>query len=362
MNNELCKAPDISYLRRITTDKGIWQHSAGKEPDKAHGYSIDDVARALIAVSELGALFPELNRVSMADTRDLKKLAWVYLSYIEKNQLPSGRFHNFNDADGNALDATGSPDSFGRTVWALAHTCRYGADAKLKDAAKALLMKAAPHFTEGKFLRENAFILLGISHLFAATADSSLQDSARQILAAITGKFTDEPEWKWFEPHLTYSNGMLPYAIFAGAAVRAKSNKKEAEAARKTALAALDFLLAAEMVKGIPAPIGNKGWHVKGNVRAVYDQQPVDAAATILASCAAYRETKDEKYAQAADLWFSWYAGNNMAKAPMLAEGGGVYDGINEPGCIHENMGAESVVSYLLARAEYAQTFCAKKN
>ena len=39
----------MDHLFDMTTDIGIWQHAKGSKPDRRHGYSIDDQARALEA-------------------------------------------------------------------------------------------------------------------------------------------------------------------------------------------------------------------------------------------------------------------------------------------------------------------------
>ena len=94
-----------AHLKRMTTDIGIWQHCRDDAPDKRHGYSIDDVARALIVAIGLwqargrsgfrGASGPCLPRLHRAGER------------------PDGRYHNFADAEGKWLDPLGSDDSFG---------------------------------------------------------------------------------------------------------------------------------------------------------------------------------------------------------------------------------------------------------
>ncbi len=42
-------APCFDFLRAITDDAGVFQHTSHGVPDRAHGYCTDDVARALVA-------------------------------------------------------------------------------------------------------------------------------------------------------------------------------------------------------------------------------------------------------------------------------------------------------------------------
>lgn len=359
----LCDAPNLFYFRKITTDKGIWQHAVGKEPDQKMGYSIDDIARALIVVNGINKFYPALNSGNYRDKRPLKDLAQIFLNFIEVNQLPKGNFNNFVSAKGEPLSEPGSPDSFGRTVWALGNTIQSGVTDEQKKKARELFESAGKNFMTNKFIRTEAFILLGIAESYAASNDSSLQDYVQGLLTDMLNQYkaNKSADWLWFEPELKYSNAMLPYALLKGAAVREKSNKALAAEARTAAFESLDFLIKETTHENVPAPIGNKGWYKKGGAKALYDQQPVDAAGMVIACLEAWKVSNKEEYKKTAETWLKWYEGTNVAQKPMIdEEDGAIHDGINEGNSINPNCGAESSVSYLLARLKWTEYCCQK--
>jgi len=357
---DYCAAPNISYLRKITTEKGIWQHTKGSEPDLAMGYSIDDIARALIVVNKANNLFPELNN-SAEDNRSLADLADIYLGYIEKNQQSDGSFHNFDSSEGTPLDQMGSEDSYGRTVWALGDTFKNGITEEQRMRADKIFTKASEYLVTQEFVRANCFIILGIVSAVAHERAPGRYEVLRTLMQKKITAFKKESttDWHWFESDMRYSNGAIPLAILRGADALEKTDKDIAVEARAIALESLDFLLSVTQHEGVPAPIGNYGWYERGKEKVLYDQQPVDAAAMVLACLEAFRVTKKEEYKKSAEDWLRWYEGNNVKGKTMLNENGAVFDGIQEDR-INNNCGAESIVTYLLARLRWAELICKK--
>lgn len=357
---DYCAAPNISYLRKITTEKGIWQHTKESEPNLAMGYSIDDIARALVVVNGANRLFPELNN-STEDSRSLADLADIYLGYIEKNQHDDGSFHNFDSSEGTPLDQIGSEDSYGRTVWALGDTLKNGITEEQRARADRIFTKASGYLIAQEFVRTNCFIILGIVSAVAYERVPERYEVLRTLMKNKIATFKKESttDWRWFESDMRYSNGVMPLAILRGAEALEKTDNGVAVEARAIALEALDFLLRVSEHKGVPAPIGNHGWYERGKEKALYDQQPVDAAATVLACLEAFGVTKQEKYKKSAEIWLRWYEGNNISDKTMLKENGAVFDGIQKDS-INSNCGAESVVTYLLARLRWVEVCCTK--
>ncbi|MEK6875963.1 MAG: glycosyltransferase, partial [Nanoarchaeota archaeon] len=151
-------------------------------------------------------------------------------------------------------------------------------------------------------------------------------------------------EWKWFEPYLTYSNGKLPESLFFSYLMT--KDKKYLEIAEES----LDFLSKTLIVNGKMELVGNKGWYHKGGERAFYDQQPVDAASMVQSFLAAYSITKKRLYYSNAVLAFNWFLGKNSLNQMIYDEAtGGCFDGLSEE-TLNLNQGAESTISYLLAR------------
>lgn len=357
---DLCVAPNLSYLRLLTTEKGIWQHTKGSEPDLAMGYSIDDIARALIVVNRANQLFPELNKTE-TDSRDLEQLADVYLKYIAHNQQEDGSFHNFDSLEGTPLDKNGSEDSYGRTIWALGDTMKNGITEKQRSDADAIFMKACGFMINLEHVRSNCFVILGIISSLAHERIPERYDVMKKLVGMATEQFKKErtSDWRWFEAEMSYSNGAIPMSLLRASQVLLKTDPVLAEDAMAIALDALGFLLVVMEHNGHPSIIGNNGWHGKGKQKALFDQQPVDAAAMVMACLEAYKVTGHEHYKEAAENWLTWYEGNNIIGRTMLKDNGAVYDSVQEDR-VNINCGAESIVTYLLARLRWAEVVCKK--
>jgi len=153
-------------------------------------------------------------------------------------------------------------------------------------------------------------------------------------------------DWCWFEPYLTYVNARLSQALFLAYGII--GDEKYLQIAKKS----FDFLVKVQVIDEKIIPIGNKGWYKKGGKRALYDQQPIEAACMVEAALAAFRVTGDEKYQRIAHIAFSWFLGKNSQDVMVYnPKTGSCYDGITPKG-VNLNQGAEATVSYLLARLE----------
>ena len=153
-------------------------------------------------------------------------------------------------------------------------------------------------------------------------------------------------DWCWFEPYLTYCNSRLPQALFEGYGVIRD------EECLRVAKDSFNFILKVQMSNGFLTPIGNNGWYKKGGLRAVYDQQSVEASCMTEVAVAAFRATRNKNFIKAARTFFAWYLGKNTnALSVYNPNTGGCYDGITPEG-LNLNQGAEAIVTYLLARLE----------
>jgi uncharacterized protein YyaL (SSP411 family) len=161
-----------------------------------------------------------------------------------------------------------------------------------------------------------------------------------------------DDDWQWFESYLTYANSILPEALLCAWLATADPVFKD------IAKSSFDFLLSKTFVnKGIQV-ISNKGWLQKGKeplLTASKDnraggQQPIDVAYTILALSKFYEVFKDEEYGNKMKTSLNWFLGNNHLHQIIYNPcTGGCYDGLEENN-VNLNQGAESTVSYLMAR------------
>ena len=86
-----------------------------------------------------------------------------------------------------------------------------------------------------------------------------------------------------------------------------------------------------------------------------FDQQPLEATATIAACLAAWHADHDIEWKTEAARVFAWFLGSNDLSVSLVdLETGSCRDGLH-PDRANENRGGESVVSYLLGLSEIRQ-------
>jgi hypothetical protein len=157
--------------------------------------------------------------------------------------------------------------------------------------------------------------------------------------------------WPWFEPTLTYDNARLSQALILAAFDAEQSEMLSA------GLESLEWLMRIQSgPKGEFAGIGSNGFYPRGGKRAYYDQQPIEAWASVSACLTAHRITHEAKWLNEAKRAFRWFLGENMLGKPICDEStGGCQDGFHQHS-VNKNQGAESTLSYLCAQTELAES------
>jgi hypothetical protein len=328
----------LDFVRALTDDLGMLQHSKYSTPNKIEGYTTDDNARALIACTNYYMLFNDTS---------LNKLINTYVGLLFYMQRTDGKMRNFLSYDRKLIDEIGSEDCMGRTLWA----CGYCLDSKLPEATKLLtkeifdkIFKWASNFTSP---RAKAYSIIGLFHYQKAYAeDKNVKLNIINLADQLINRFELESSigWDWFESSLTYCNARLPHSLFL--AYEATGVNSYLKVATKS----IKFLMNIQTINNVFVPIGNRGWYKRGSNRAIYDQQPVEAACTIEAAIAAFRNTNEQVYLQAAYEAFEWFLGGNLKGLTLYdTENGSCCDGITPQG-LNQNKGAEATLSYLQAR------------
>jgi hypothetical protein len=106
---------------------------------------------------------------------------------------------------------------------------------------------------------------------------------------------------------------------------------------------------------GLFRPVGSESFGDKRQPPRAFDQQPLEATATISACLAAWRADGDLQWKAEAGRAFAWFLGSNDLSSPLVdLETGSCCDGLH-PDRTNENLGGESVISYLLGLAEIRQ-------
>ncbi len=335
----------LNHLSRMTDDTGVFQHAVFAVPNQHEGYTTDDNARALLVSIEVEQLGPE-------ETGEAKRLASQYLAFLWLAfNSANGRFRNFLNYERHWQESQGSEDSHGRALWALGAAVRQTVDEGLRGLAGRLFELALPAVLSFTSPRAWAFSLLGIQqYLDRFPGDRSAQrqrDALAERLLKIY-RATRTAEWSWFEESLAYSNARLSQALLLAGS---RSSNKEWIAAGLESLGWLANQQSCSM-NGHFVPVGSLGFYRKGGEKARFDQQPIEAGATVSACLEAYRATEDEIWRTRAWTAFNWFLGDNDLKATLYdADTGGCRDGLH-PDRANENQGAESTLSFLMALLE----------
>jgi len=269
----------FAHLRRLTDDTGLLEHALGRIPRRREGYTADDNARALWTMTEWLALGPDELRDE--DVQELNRLADIYLAYLLWTQNENGWWHNNIAYDRSPEQEEISHDCQGRSVWSCADAW-VRLDGAKRDTARIIVERAMPTLSRIGSHRGQAFTMAACAHLLEAGERGAiaLPDCIRdelsyhlkrleQLLNNAFRHFTID-QWRWFEPAMTYGNGVLPWAM-----LRAYRYTRRAETLR-TGLESLKCLLEVMTAEeGWLRPIGNEGWCTPKSASR-WDQQPLE--------------------------------------------------------------------------------------
>jgi hypothetical protein len=342
LKENLLQLPPIKldYLASITDETGIVQHTKFATPNRREGYTTDDNARALIVCARHNGLNRSLETAKLAD---------VYLSFLYHMQMDDGRLHNFLSYDRRFLDDVGSDDSLGRALWACGCVINSNLDEEKKLLSKEVFDKALPYAVNSTSPRAKAFAVLGLSqYKRTCPNDQALSGRMTELIEQLLKLYKQESsvDWHWFEGRLTYCNGRLPQALFEG-----YESIRDGDVLQ-VAKDSFNFILKVQMNDDTFEPIGNKGWYKKGGLRAMYDQQSVEASCMAETALAAFRATRNSHFRTTARTIFAWFLGKNTKGLSVYnLNTGGCYDGITPEG-VNLNQGAEATIAYLLARLD----------
>jgi glycosyltransferase involved in cell wall biosynthesis len=332
----------LDHLQRLTDSFGIIQFAKKIKPDTDSGYTLDDNARAMIVAAMHYNIFRDATKL---------QLIKIYLDFIKYVQQNDGTMYNYVLYDRTINYKNWTDDAHGRALWALGYLTSVEAiPEELKQEAALIFSNGLKIINKLEAPRCKAFAILGL-HFFNLTYHSKENKIIIQKLADHIVKLYEEcssEEWQWFEKNLTYCNSKLPEALFY--AYLATRNEKYLEVAKAT----LKFLISTTTLNDRYAPIGNKGWYEQHNHKAYFDQQPVDTASMVQTLMLAHTVTKREKYMRYALITFGWFLGHNALNLKVYDESsGGCFDGVRQTS-VNQNQGAESTISYLIARLTLA--------
>lgn len=332
-----------NHLRAMTDTTGIFQHGTFGLPNYAEGYTTDDNARALML-----AILAEKHS---AAPRELGQWTTSYAAFLNYAfNRDAGRFRNFLGYERAWLENIGSEDSHGRALWAIGMTAGRTQKAELRSWAIPLFMDALWQTRAFTSPRAWAFTLLGISEFARVLPDVRHVRQIRDELAAnLIGLYRacSGDNWCWFEEIVSYDNAALSQALLATA--RTTQNQEM----QAVGLETLTWLMCEQTTDAdIFRPIGSEGFFPKSGVKAQFDQQPLEAGSAVLACAEAWRQTKDATWIAQGMRAFAWFWGRNDLGLEMIhPTSGGCRDGLHAAR-VNQNYGAESLLTYLIARLE----------
>lgn len=334
----LSVVPNPMGVFAMSDATGMLQHAIRTVPDRRHGYCLDDNVRALMWI----------NVAEGIEMGERMARAAHYAAFIQHAWNPDQTaFRNFMRFDRSWCEDIGSQDSNGRTLWALGQTLETSRDPDLRAWARQWFDTALPHVSKFRSPRTVAFVMLGTAARLRrephhAESQRVLDEGAAYLLELLDR--TADGNWCWFETRLGYDNARLPQALIEASELLHEPRWRACgiEAARWLAERQTN-------AAGLFRPVGSE---TLGRDRDMmpFDQQPLEAQASIECALAAFRSTRDTFWSNHAEAAWRWFFGANDRGA-VLADlaTGRCRDGVNPRGR-NENCGAESILALHLSR------------
>jgi glycosyltransferase involved in cell wall biosynthesis len=336
---------NLNHLQKLTTSFGIIQFSQLNTPDFSSGYTLDDNARALITFCMYLGL-----------TKDKQSIHFIiiYLNFIEFCLKEHGNLYNYvshNKKYSKQNDCENLEDSLGRAIWSLGYLLDQSENLPpvLIDKAEKILTSLVPRIEKIHSTRAMAFTIKGLYHanLYFKNNEYTRYISCFADRLIRMYEHESSQDWKWFENYLTYGNSLIPESLLCASLVTGNQQYMS------VAIESFDFLLSKTINGNTLQLISNKGWLYKNSASGASKnggEQPIDAAYTVLALKRFYEVLKTNDYLNKIVIAFEWFLGNNQLNQIIYNPcTGGCYDGL-ETKSVNLNQGAESTISYHLAR------------
>jgi len=359
--NEQKSLPKIklNHLVRLTDNFGMVQFAELTRRDVLSGYTLDDNAGALAVVVLYYDKFWSSSRnvITVKRKKELLRLINTYLDFIVFVTKPDGRFHNFVKVDKTLDDSLNEQTNLGnanaRALYAIALTSTIGSLPRTaKRKAFGLLQSSIVKGASFDSPRAIALYAKALFVLLKKKVEIKGIDLQRILInqcekLAYLYQENNSPEWHWFERYLAYSNAVLPEALLLG--YRITGNEKYLQIGKTT----LDFLIKESFINDVYMPVGQGSWHYIDGKRSTFDQQPEEVKSMVCALNTCYSVTGDEYYSKLMHRAFYWFLGDNSLDQVVYDRTtGGCYDGVGKK-TINLNQGAESTISYLIARLAF---------
>jgi hypothetical protein len=338
-------AINLDHIKKMTTPFAMIQFSKINHPDLNSGFTLDDNARAMVALCQHFEL--------TGDQESLKYIT-LYFKFIQFCLQVDGNFLNYVDDRKNFTYqnyTTNLEDSNGRAIWALGFLVSIAdlLPPRLAIEASGTLFNALENVKKIHSTRAMAFIIKGLYYSNLKKKNPKDLDIIRQFADRLVQMYRHETDgkWNWFESYMTYANSILPEALLCAWLATGELTYKA------IAKSSFDFLLSKIFTQGQIRVISNQKWFRKGDEidhEETGGEQPIDVAYTVMALEKFNEVFPDVNYKKKMETAFNWFLGNNhLHQIIYNPRTGGCYDGL-EKWNVNLNQGAESTVSYLMAR------------
>ncbi|MHC4911548.1 MAG: glycosyltransferase family 4 protein [Planctomycetota bacterium] len=338
--------PSLVHMEKLTDDVGLYQHAKFTVPNREYGYCTDDNARAVIAMTKYYSQYTDPEALQLFD---------AYLSFTLHSQKEDGSIRNLMSFDRTWVKDEPVHDALGRVLWALGSVMATPPAPSYLPIIKDCFDKSVKYVPK-LHPKGMAYSILGMSDYLKQFPGAS--DIKRQLATAaddLVAQYEENrfPDWWWFEDAMTYDNAILPHAIFVAGFTF--GDKKYFDVAEETC----EFLLKATFNGEHFSFIGNNGWYERGKSKAQFDQQPIEAASTVMMLRTAYDATQNTEFLKLQRKAFDWFLGENDLHIPLYDfRTKGCCDGLM-PGGVNLNQGAESTLSFLLSLLTVVESFAA---
>ncbi len=335
-------AYNLSHFFNTTDQIGIVQFSQAETPQLSSGYTVDDNARALIALVEYYEL-----------TNDFRVLPLIKIHYnfIVDMQQENGGFLNYKDHTGRLTDQNYEEDlddANGRALWALGFLLSKKTlfEVVYFEQIEEMFMKADVKIRKMKSPRSISFCIKGLANFNSVKnsreVDQLIIDLADRLLLLF--EQNKQEHHPWFESSITYANAVIPEALLYAYRI---SGIKEYKMVAKVSF---DYLCSILFQPEYFRVISNQTWYEPGKRTALNGEQPIDVAYTIIALSEFYDCYGNYTYLSKMTRAFEWYLGRNQLNQIVYNPiSGGCLDGI-EAKQVNINQGAEATTTYLMAR------------
>ena len=199
----------LGHFLSMCDDTGLFQHAVHSVPDRAHGYCVDDNARALLVACALNN--PGEQR--LPEVLTARFAAFVQHAWNPDTQAIS-QFHGLQSLLAGGRGIGGQPRANALGAWACARsptpTCRGAHGPRRCFPKRCRRSKAFVRRVRGRLCCSGSMLIarpfrtiVRATRLRAMLADRLIRLSTR----------SRRDDWVWFEDGLAYDNARLPQAL-----------------------------------------------------------------------------------------------------------------------------------------------------